>query len=128
MSANQLESGTPIGVALIGCGFAGDFHAENWRRVLGVGARLVGAHSPRRERTQAFVEKQGVRNASDDLEHLFGGPDVDLVDSCVPNRFHEEMVVRAEKLHICREGFGPEGRYYLVSLQWVRFLLVYLKP
>ena len=82
-------------MALVGCGFAAKFHAENYRRVHGIRVRLVGAYSRRPQPTQEFVKSQGLERSYDDLELLLSDPEVDLVDVCVPNRLHEGIVVRA---------------------------------
>ena len=95
MAAGATESESAIGVAFVGCGFAATFHAENYRRVHGIRVRLVGAHGRRPGPTQEFVRSHGLERSYEDLEQLLADPEVDLVDACVPNRFHEEIVVRA---------------------------------
>ena len=95
MSSGSMDSETTVGVALIGSGFAASFHAESYRRVHGLRVRLVGVYSRRPESARQFAEERGVERAYDDLGQMLGDPDVDLVDVCVPNRYHEEMVVKA---------------------------------
>ena len=93
--ATTTGSEASVGVALVGCGFAAKFHAENYRRVHGIRVRLVGAYSRRAEPTQEFVKSHGLERSYDDLDQLLSDPEVDLVDVCVPNRLHEGIVVRA---------------------------------
>ena len=111
-----MEDRATVGVAIIGSGFAAKFHAENYRRIHGTRARLVGVYSRRAEVAREFAAAHGFEKTYDDLQQLLKDPDVDLVDSCVPNRFHEEMVVQALEAgkHVAVEkpftgGFTPPG-------------------
>jgi predicted dehydrogenase len=95
MTASAAKSGPTIGVAFVGSGFAATFHAENYRRVHGVNARLVGVFSRRYEAAQEFARTHGVDKAYRDLDELLADPEVDMVDTCVPPGSHEEMAVSA---------------------------------
>ena len=61
----------------------------------GVGVRFVGVYSRRPEATAEFAEEFGFEKSYSSLEELLADPDVDLVDTCIPNRFHEEMAIRS---------------------------------
>ena len=95
MAADRAESKDTVGIALVGNGFAADFHTENYKRVHGVAARLVGVYGPRPEAASAFAARHGFERTYDSMDQLLADPEVDMVDACVPNRFHEEMAVRA---------------------------------
>ena len=93
---------------MVGCGFSAAFHADAYRRVHGVNARLVGVYGRRRAPAEQFATERGFERVYDDLDALLGDPDVDLVDACVPNRFHEEMavaVLRAGKHVVIEKPF-----------------------
>ena len=84
-----------VGLAMVGSGFAARFHAENYRRVYGVGVRFVGVYSRRPEAAAEFAQELGFERSYASMEELLADPDVDLVDTCIPNRFHEEMAVQS---------------------------------
>ncbi len=83
-----------IGLGIVGSGFAARFHVENYRRVHGIDVRLVGVYSRRQEATAEFAKEYGFEKTYRSLEELLGDPEVEMVDTCVPNRFHEEMAVQ----------------------------------
>ncbi len=95
MAPGATDSEATVGVALVGAGFSAGFHSENYKRVHGMKVRLVGVHSRRPEAARAFASEKGFERAYDDLDQLLADSAVDLVDVCVPNLNHEEMVVRA---------------------------------
>ena len=84
-----------VGLAMVGSGFAARFHAENYRRVYGVGVRFVGVYSRRPEAAAEFAQELGFERSYGSMEELLADPDVDLVDTCIPNLFHEEMAVQS---------------------------------
>tara|TARA_Y100000590_G_scaffold95797_3_gene108737 strand:+ start:1757 stop:2947 length:1191 start_codon:yes stop_codon:yes gene_type:complete len=83
-----------VGVAMIGNGFAADFHTENYKRVVGLDVRLIGVYGPRSEGREDFARKHGFEKTYSTMDEVLNDPDVDMVDACVPNKFHEDMVVR----------------------------------
>ena len=86
-----------VGVAIVGCGFAADFHADAYRRVPGIDVEVVGVYGRRPEAARDFAERHGIDETYPDLDALLTDPRVDLVDACVPNRFHEEFAVSVLK-------------------------------
>jgi predicted dehydrogenase len=95
MAADTESSKKTVGIAVIGNGFAADFHTENYKRVHGVAARLVGIYGKRPEAAAQFAAKHGFERTYDSVEQLLADPEVDMVDACVPNSVHEEMAVGA---------------------------------
>ena len=95
MAADTTGTKNSVGVAFVGRGFAASFHIENYRRVHGVEARLVGVHSRDSAAAANFASERGLERSYPELQGLLDDPDVDVVDACVPNRFHEEIVVQA---------------------------------
>ena len=120
MAAGTTSPYSKVGVALIGCGFAAKFHVENYRRVHGLNVRLRGVYSRRVETAREFAESHSFEKTYVTLDELLSDPEVDIVDVCVPNKFHEEMVVKTLRAgkHVVVEkpftgafdpGKDPEG-------------------
>ena len=95
MSADKNDPEGSIGIAMIGNGFAAEFHTTNYKRTHGVDARLVGVYGPRPEATADFAKRHGYDKTYSSVDELLSDPEVDMVDACVPNSFHENMVVEA---------------------------------
>lgn len=87
------DSRPSVGVALVGSGFSASFHAENYKRVYGIDVRLAGVYSRRPEMAQKFAREHRLGLVYRSPGELLSNTSVDLVDACVPNRFHEEIVV-----------------------------------
>ena len=81
---------TPVRVAMLGCGFIGEFHALGLRYVRN--ARLVAGCEVDPERRAAYAERFACR-AIASLEDLCADPEVDLVVVSVPNHLHREAVL-----------------------------------
>ena len=81
---------TPVRVAMLGCGFIGEFHALGLRYV--ANARLVAGCDADPERRAAYAERFACR-AIASLEDLCADPEVDLVVVSVPNHLHREAVL-----------------------------------
>ena len=82
-----------VGLGIVGSGFAARFHTENYQRVHGIDVRLVGVYSRRPEAAGEFAKEYGFEKTYESFGELLRDPEVDLVDTCIPNRFHEEMAV-----------------------------------
>ena len=65
-----------IGIAMLGSGFIGEFHALGLRHV--ANARVVANYGRGPERREAFAARFG-SHAYDWIEHTSGDSDVDLV-------------------------------------------------
>ena len=83
-----------VGLSIVGSGFAARFHTENYLRVHGVDVRLVGVYSRRPEAAGEFAKEYGFDKTYESFGELLSDPEVDLVDTCIPNRFHEQMAVQ----------------------------------
>ena len=83
-----------VGLGIVGSGFAARFHTENYQRVHGIDVRLIGVYSRRPEPAAEFAKEYGFDKTYDSLADLLSDPEVDMVDTCIPNRFHEEMAVQ----------------------------------
>jgi len=81
-----------IGVAVIGCGFIGVYHA---RAVLACkNAELVGALSRTDASLEKFAQQIPVPFATTNIEELAAHPGVDAVVIGTPNRFHAPQAIR----------------------------------
>lgn len=83
-----------IRVGLVGTGFAGEFHAENLRRVYGVELEIAGVTSARAASREAFGRKYGIP-VYDSAEAMFGA--IDLLDICSPPYAHESVILAAAR-------------------------------
>ena len=91
----------PLGIAMIGYGGIGRVHAMAYRALpfhYGLAAdtiKLVGVATTRPETAWRAREESGCDVWTTDYHELLARPDVDIVDVCVPNHLHEEVVVAA---------------------------------
>ena len=82
-------------VGLAGAGFLAQTRARCWRRVAGVDVSLSAVSARREERARGFAKTHGVAAATGDWRVLVDRPDVDLIDVCLPNHLHREVVEAA---------------------------------
>ena len=93
------------GSILVGCGVAGDVHANALADLALQGqARLVGVVDVDGGRAQAFGARWGVRFATS-LQEALGWPDAEIVHVCTPSGLHAEVGVQA----------AQAGRHVLVE-------------
>jgi myo-inositol 2-dehydrogenase / D-chiro-inositol 1-dehydrogenase len=91
------EAGTassPIGVALIGSGRMGSFHAETLARRI-PGARLAAVVDAAPGAAERLVRTVGTGRAYTDAAQLWDDPAVDAVVVATPARTHADLVVAA---------------------------------
>ncbi|MCU0504388.1 MAG: Gfo/Idh/MocA family oxidoreductase [Chloroflexi bacterium] len=81
-----------VGIAMLGSGFIGEFHALGLRYVRD--ARLTVNADADPARRAAFAERFGSRPVAT-IEEACGDPDVDLVIVSLPNHLHREAVLAA---------------------------------
>ncbi|HUW32330.1 MAG TPA: Gfo/Idh/MocA family oxidoreductase [Planctomycetota bacterium] len=100
-----------LGVGLIGCGFMGRTHSNAYRRLNNF---FKVEHAPvlkaicdvAGDKAKEFVEVWGYERAETDWHKLMEAKDIDLIDICVPNFAHKEIVVaaaKAGKMIICEK-------------------------
>ena len=91
----------PLNIAMIGYGGIGRVHALGYRAIpfhygLPAGAvKIAGVATTNPESAWAAGQEIGCDVWTTDYRELLARDDVDLVDICVPNRLHEEVVVAA---------------------------------
>mgnify|MGYP005846632403 CR=1 FL=1 len=90
-----------IGIAMIGYGGIGRVHAMGYRNIpfhYGLPANainLVGVATSRPESAEKAAGEIGCAVWTADYRELLARDDVDVVDCCVPNYLHEEIVLAA---------------------------------
>lgn len=91
----------PLNIAMIGYGGIGRVHVMAYRAIpyhYGLPAEtvnIVGVATTNPESAWAAKQEIGCPVWTTDYSELLARDDVDLVDICVPNRLHEEVVVAA---------------------------------
>ncbi|MBR0410213.1 MAG: Gfo/Idh/MocA family oxidoreductase [Eubacterium sp.] len=84
-----------LGVAIIGCGFAGNFHSNAWIKVNGVDIRLKAAVDNDLSRANALKEKWNYEYASADYDKVLADPEVDIIDIALPPLLHLPFAYKA---------------------------------
>src|SRR3712207_9372216 len=88
-----MGDGRPIGIGIIGTGFARTTQLPAWAAC--EGARVVAVASGRRENAEAAAREFGVPFVADDWRGVVGREDVDLVSIVTPPSTHAEMAEAA---------------------------------
>jgi myo-inositol 2-dehydrogenase/D-chiro-inositol 1-dehydrogenase len=91
---SAVKGGEPVGVALIGSGRMGAFHAESLARRL-PGARLVAVVDPAPHVAERLAGALGADRAYADPANAFADPAVEAVVIAAPAQFHADLVVAA---------------------------------
>ncbi|NJN92811.1 MAG: Gfo/Idh/MocA family oxidoreductase [Anaerolineales bacterium] len=90
-----------LGIGMIGYGGIGRVHAMAYRDILfhyGLPAdtfQIAGVATTRPETAQAAAQEIGCSMWTADYHELLARPDVQVIDCCVPNHRHEEIVLAA---------------------------------
>jgi predicted dehydrogenase len=93
----------PVGIGIVGAGFAGRLHALAARTL---GARLVGVVTSTPERSGEAAARLGAERAFADPAQLVEHPAVEVVHVCTPNVSHAplvEMALQRGKHVICEK-------------------------
>lgn len=105
-----------LGVAVIGCGFAGNFHSNAWVKVNYIDIKLKAAVDNQLEKAEALKEKWGYEYAAADYEQVLADPEIDIIDITLPPLLHLPFAYKAMeagKHVICDKPltgyFGKEG-------------------
>lgn len=77
-----------LGIAIIGCGFAGNFHSNAWVKVNYIDIKLKAAVDNNLERAQALKEKWNYEYATADYDKVLADPEVDIIDIALPPFLH----------------------------------------
>jgi len=83
-----------VGIALLGCGFVAEIHADCYRRFVRE-ARVEVAVGRDAGRTRAFAERLGIPRWLTDYRQALALDEVQIADICLPNYLHAEATVSA---------------------------------
>jgi predicted dehydrogenase len=116
-------------VALLGCGFASEFHLKAWRMV--PGAEVVALCDPDPAKREARAREFGVARTFESVADLVQGIEVDAYDVATPHQTHRavtEQLVTAGKPVLCQKPLAGtlEDARAIVDLyarQNVRFMV-----
>lgn len=84
---------SPIRVVVIGTGGIGKYHLRLWAEMPDVA--VAGVFDTNPAVAKAAAEQFGVPHVYDSLDAAVGDTDVEIVDVCTPNMFHQEAVIAA---------------------------------
>jgi len=98
-------------IGLVGCGFMGRTHSNAYRRLTNF---FPVQHEPVLQaccgrdagRTETFARTWGYARAEIDWRRLVAAKDIDLIDVCVPNVAHKDIVIAAAeagKMVVCEK-------------------------
>lgn len=80
-----------VRIGMVGSKFAADFHADSYSR--NSQAEIVAVAAI--DNLEEYSKKWGVRDTMTDFKQLCQRDDVDLIDVCVPNFLHHDVVIEA---------------------------------
>jgi hypothetical protein len=83
-----------VGVALLGCGFIAEIHADCYRRFVR-DAKVEAVVGRNEEKVKAFAERFGIPRWFTDYRKALELKEVQLADVCMPNFLHAQLTVDA---------------------------------
>lgn len=106
----------PVRIAILGAGFAGNFHANAYAKVSGVDLKIKAIYDTDQEKAKAFAQKWDVPVVAGSLDEILNDPEINLVDIVTPPFMHLEpciQAIKAGKYVACEKPltgyFGQEG-------------------
>src|SRR5918911_4236501 len=84
---------SPVGIGIIGTGFARTTQIPGFRDCMG--AKVVAIASRNRDRAEAIAKEFGIEHVARDWQELVAHPDVDLVSVVTPPSTHMEITLAA---------------------------------
>lgn len=103
----------PLNVGMLGCGFMGRAHSNAYLQVNHFFPRehqpvlkACYAREEDREKLDEFARRWGYESIETDWRKIVERDDVDLIDVCVPNFMHHDVVIaaaRAGKIIVCEK-------------------------
>lgn len=88
---------SPVGIGIVGTGFARTTQIPGFRDCMG--AKIVAIASRNRERAEAVAKEFGIEHVAADWHELVAHPDVDLVSVVTPPSTHMEITIAALEQH-----------------------------
>lgn len=94
----------PLRIAVLGCGFMGRTHSNAWSQVrhffpgeLQPVLQVCAARPEEKDKLEKFAKAWGYQAMELDWKKAIARDDVDVVDICLPNNMHHEVVLAAAK-------------------------------
>ena len=87
----------PLGVGIVGAGFAAELHAVNYRPLRGARAELTAVCARTRAGAEAFAARHDIPRVFTDYRALVEAPDVEVVDICSTTDTHHEIAIAAAR-------------------------------
>ncbi len=94
----------PLRIAVLGCGFMGRAHSNAWLQVNHFFPRehtpvlkVAVARPEEKEKLEKFAKAWGYESIELDWRKAIHRDDVDLIDVCLPNNMHHDVVIEAAK-------------------------------
>jgi len=94
----------PLRIAVLGCGFMGRAHSNAWLQVNHFFPRehrpvlkVAVARPEEKDKLEKFANAWGYESIELDWRKAIQRDDVDLVDVCLPNNMHHDVVIEAAK-------------------------------
>jgi predicted dehydrogenase len=85
----------PLNVAIVGCGWVSDWHAQDGFALLPDRFRITACCDTNAERLQAFAERHRIPHAVERYDDILAHGDVDVVAICTPPASHYPMIADA---------------------------------
>lgn len=105
-----------VRIGLIGSGFAAHFHLTSYRKVYGESFEVAALCGRNEKAVAQLADQFGVKRCYQNSGELLNDPEIDLIDICVPNDLHAELLMQCAahgKHAICEKPitgfFGPTG-------------------
>jgi predicted dehydrogenase len=103
----------PLRIAVLGCGFMGRTHSNAWLQVNHFFPRqhqpvlkVAVARPEEKEKLEKFAKAWGYESIELDWKKAIARDDVDLIDVCLPNNMHHDVVLAAAaagKIVVCEK-------------------------
>ncbi len=94
----------PLRIAVLGCGFMGRAHSNAWLQVNHFFPRehqpvlkVAVARPEEKDKLEKFAKAWGYESIELDWRKAIQRDDVDLIDVCLPNNMHHDVVIEAAK-------------------------------
>jgi predicted dehydrogenase len=120
----------PLNIAVIGCGFMGRAHSNAWSQVTHFFPRehkpvlkVCCARPEEKDKLEKFCQMWGYQSMELDWKKVIERKDVDLIDVCVPNNMHRDIVIaaaQAGKMVVCEKPLAmttAEGEEMVAAVE-----------
>jgi predicted dehydrogenase len=120
----------PLRIAVLGCGFMGRAHSNAWLQVNHFFPRehqpvlkVAVARPEEKDKLEKFAKAWGYESIELDWKKAIARSDVDLIDVCLPNNMHHDVVIAAAeagKMVVCEKPLAmnvAEGEAMLAAVE-----------